>query len=368
MQTKLERGNATVLKTIAKKEEQKTQNENTAITEKTEEQKSIIKENESFQDESARYLETKYNGAATNYQFSPKNENPNKKDPIETRSYGTGAFTNLGLRKEVSEIKIYNLAGKLIGEYKPAKTDGYEITLDKNISNGVYLLNFEFKDKSPSITKKIFKISGVEQKYPIKLNRIFPRVTSGIFRNSGTFSDDNKAAPKMGLGLLNTAADGVHYVCEMKFNFDMEGYDFSEYDINVKRSRTNTLDYFDGVKWKSDPLGTATGKDDTSPSGNISLVKDYKNPHIYDYDGPGLQPYHISIARFEDTLKAKEVIYAANFVQWVQFKEKATGTIINDSVKLNWFCKIRFKQKSLHSWELVSDESVSGTGKTTLGH
>lgn len=358
-----------------KKVEQKSKKGNSAIDEKTTEQNEIETENEQFQNESANYLQGGGATGASNpftYQLPDKGKekNPEKGETLEMFSgyYYDSTFSNVKLRKEVSAIQIYSLAGKLIGSYKPEKTDGYKIVLGKEVPQGVYLVNFEFKDKSTNIVKKIMKMNKEEQNYTITLSRIFPKVTTGTFRNSGSFSKDNTSAPAIPLGLLNTAKDGVHYVCEMKFNFDMEGYDFSDFDINVKRERTNTLDYHNGTEWKSDPKGTATGKDDTSPSGNICLVKDYKDPHIYDFDGPGLDAYSISIARFENILKAKEVVYVANFTQWVQFKEISSGIIVNDPIKLNWFCKIRFRKKALHSWELVSDDSSSGLGTTSLGH
>lgn len=277
----------------------------------------------------------------------------------------------LRLRKEVLSITFYSSAGVIISTHTPQVTNGYQIILDDTVPKGVYFYEIRFKDLNiKSFASKFVKI---DVNLAFLLRRIFPKVTTFIFRSVAgqAFSADNRAPslPNRTLGLFASGTEGVHFVCEKRFNIDMQGYSFADFEIVIKRKRTTLHEYFASSEWRPEPAEGQNGTFDDSPtSATMHLVKDYNDPHIYDFDGPGFDNVGQVFSYWQNTLNATKFVFSTNFMEWVQLKETSTGIVIDDPTVMNWFCKIFFDKVAENNWQASQTASSSGIGHIPLGH
>jgi hypothetical protein len=289
------------------------------------------------------------------------------------------ASSLLGVRHEVESITIYNVAGEVVKTYTPDETKDYTIKLDKEVSDGVYIIKMVFKN-GHTAARKLIKMSAFGKEHTIKLT-LLPKVSSYAFRNNngGSFSTDN-AAPYIvngqgpsALGVNGAPARGFHNVCEIRFNLDMNDRELTDFNIDVKRNRHNTAQYFvpaagtNPAEWKTDLRGATTGKvdDDAGDNNDEHLVADAQNPHIYVFDGPGVSMGTIGeIEGWGGT----EFVYAANFEEWVRFTELSSGNEFDDTTIVYWCCRIHFKKVSQGRWAVQPATTYIREGATELSH
>lgn len=94
------------------------------------------------------------------------------KPPQQVTMFSFLDHSTAQVKQEVETLSVWTVTGKLVGTYKPGTTNDYIITLGKDISDGLYLLQFTLKDGTKEVTRVIKGTLG-KQAHTIRLRRVF---------------------------------------------------------------------------------------------------------------------------------------------------------------------------------------------------
>jgi hypothetical protein len=145
----------------------------------------------------------------------------------------------------------------------------------------------------------------------------------------------------------------------------MDGLSFDDIEVDVTRTRNNSVDALIAGKWQNLEFGPAGTDDDHGDNNDEFIAKNEDHPGAYSFDGPGFHEPQGS--NYFNSKNATEAVMTANFIEWVRFTEKFTGNVINDPTVINWCVQVYLKKEN-GKWKMDLPNNFIKTGTTKVGY